>query len=147
SVVKEIQRINQLELERGNWSDSSSWHARYKDTAWIYVGNLDYELTEGDVVCIFSQYGEIIHIELVRDQKTGKPKGFAFIQYEDQRSTILAVDNLNGATVLGRTVRVDHTFPPKKRKRKDEESEEDEDDNQPKMNVAPQMVEGKYFSI
>jgi RNA recognition motif-containing protein len=45
------------------------------------------------------RYGEIIHVELIRDQKTGKSKGFAFLQYEDQRSTILAVDNLNGANV------------------------------------------------
>lgn len=44
-----------------------------------------------------NRYGEIIHIELIRDHKTGKSKGFAFLQYEDQRSTILAVDNLNGA--------------------------------------------------
>jgi RNA recognition motif-containing protein len=50
-----------------------------------------------------NRYGEIIHVELVRDQKTGKPKGFAFIQYEDQRSTILAVDNLGGANVRNKT--------------------------------------------
>lgn len=48
---------------------------------------------------LFLRYGEIIHVELIRDQKTGKSKGFAFLQYEDQRSTVLAVDNLNGATV------------------------------------------------
>jgi RNA-binding motif X-linked protein 2 len=40
-----------------------------------------------------------MHVLLVRDRKTGKSKGYAFLQYEDQRSTILAVDNLNGATV------------------------------------------------
>lgn len=45
------------------------------------------------------RYGEIMHVLLVRDRKTGKSKGYAFLQYEDQRSTILAVDNLNGATV------------------------------------------------
>jgi hypothetical protein len=56
SVVKEIQRINQRELGTSEgWSDTGSWHAQYKDTAWIFVANLDYELTEGDVVCIFSQ--------------------------------------------------------------------------------------------
>lgn len=38
-------------------------------------------------------------INLVRDKKTGKSKGFAFLCYEDQRSTILAVDNLNGIKV------------------------------------------------
>lgn len=44
----------------------------------------------------------------MRDKVTGKSKGFAFLAYEDQRSTILAVDNFNGADICGRTVRVDH---------------------------------------
>ena len=43
-----------------------------------------------------------------RDQKTGKARGFAFLMYEDQRSTVLAIDNLNEAKVLNRTLRVDH---------------------------------------
>ncbi|CAO0794175.1 unnamed protein product [Mucor circinelloides] len=140
NVVKEIQRINQREISSGSWSDSGSWHNQYKNSAWIYAGGLPYDLTEGDIVCIFSQYGEIIHVELIRDQKTGKSKGFAFLQYEDQRSTVLAVDNLNGATVLGRTIRVDHSHTgPKKHKKQGEE--DDSDDDQPKMNVAPQMIE------
>ena len=45
------------------------------------------------------RYGEIININLVRDKKTGKSKGFCFIAYEDQRSTIVAVDNFNGTKV------------------------------------------------
>ena len=40
-----------------------------------------------------------MNIELIRDKDTGKSKGFAFLQYEDQRSTVLAVDNLNGSNV------------------------------------------------
>jgi len=55
-----------------------------------------------------AQCGEMMDVNLVRDAETGKSKGFAFLAYEDQRSTVLAVDNLNGATVLGRTVRVEH---------------------------------------
>lgn len=46
-----------------------------------------------------NRYGEIVNINLVRDKKTGKTKGFCFLCYEDQRSTILAVDNLNGIKV------------------------------------------------
>lgn len=38
-----------------------------------------------------SRYGEIVDVNLVRDKGTGKSKGFAFIAYEDQRSTVLAV--------------------------------------------------------
>lgn len=46
-----------------------------------------------------SQFGEVAGINLVRDKDTGKSKGYAFLKYVDQRSTILAVDNLNGAQV------------------------------------------------
>lgn len=65
-------------------------------------------MTEGDLVIVFSQYGEIVDCRIVRDKESGKSKGFGFICYEDQRSTILAVDNLNGANICGRTIRVDH---------------------------------------
>ena len=45
------------------------------------------------------RFGEIVNINMVRDKKTGKTKGYAFVCYEDQRSTILAVDNFNLAKV------------------------------------------------
>ncbi len=45
---------------------------------------------------------------MARDKISGKSRGFAFLCYEDQRSTILAVDNLNGANLCGRVIRVDH---------------------------------------
>lgn len=116
--VKEVQRINKKDLElqlqadtvgqAGKWDVNKSWHAQYKDSAFVYVGGLPYELTEGDVTTVFSQFGEVVDILIPRDKKTGKPKGFAFIAYEDQRSTVLAVDNFNGAKLLGRTLRCDH---------------------------------------
>lgn len=118
NVVKEIQRINEAELKRGV-PENQSWHADYKDSAWVFVGGLPYNLTEGDIICVFSQWGEIEDIHLVRDEQTGKAKGFAFIKYEDQRSTNLVVDNANGTVLLGRTLRVDHKQlyeAPKKKK-------------------------------
>ena len=55
NVVKEINNINRRELDLGIvGTESSSWHYQYKDSAYIYVGNIDYELTEGmclSVVC------------------------------------------------------------------------------------------------
>jgi hypothetical protein len=50
-------------------------------------------------VCPCSRYGEIATVNLVRDKDTGKSRGFCFLCYEDQRSTILAVDNFNGMKV------------------------------------------------
>ncbi|XP_056393903.1 RNA-binding motif protein, X-linked 2 isoform X2 [Hyla sarda] len=80
------------------------------------MGGLPYELTEGDIICVFSQYGEIVNINLVRDKVTGRSRGFCFLCYENQRSTVLAVDNFNGIKLRGRTIRVDHVAnyrPPK----------------------------------
>jgi RNA-binding motif protein, X-linked 2 len=128
-------------------------HDDFKDSAYIYIGGIPYELTEGDVICVFSQFGEVLDINMVRDQETGKSKGFCFLKYDDQRSTVLAVDNMNGANLLGRTLRVDHSreykqkSKKKKKKYRDEESEESEEseveldeDGKPRVkgfNVAP----------
>jgi len=106
--VRNIERLNDNDLRNGIFDHSVTWHSQYKDSAYIFVGGLPYDLSEGDVLCVFSQYGEIVNVNLVRDKKTGKTKGFAFICYEDQRSSILAVDNLNNIKLGGRTLRVDH---------------------------------------
>lgn len=94
--MKNVLKLSEADLKYGQ---KSSWHDQYRDSAWIFVGGLPYDLSEGDIICVFSQYGEIVNINLVRDKATGKQKGFCFICYEDQRSTILAVDNLNGIKV------------------------------------------------
>jgi len=107
--IAAIQRINEAELESGAALKlSASWHAKYLKSAWCYVGNLPLKLTEGDVICIMSQFGEIEDLNLVRDEETGKSKGFAFLKYEDSKSCVLAVDNFTGSKILGRSIRVDH---------------------------------------
>lgn len=108
--VRSVQKLSERELEVGILRPEESWHHEHKDQAYIYFGGLDYELTEADVLTIFSQYGSPVDIKLVRDRETGESKGFGYLKFEDQRSTILAVDNLNGSKVCGRIMRVDHTF-------------------------------------
>lgn len=97
--IREIQKINQEEIVRGIAGTSASWHAQYANSAWIFVGNLDVKLTEGDVIAVISQYGEVEDLNLVRNEDTGKSMGFAFCKYEDARSCVLAVDNLCGFNV------------------------------------------------
>ncbi|KAI4264824.1 MAG: hypothetical protein L6R38_009763 [Xanthoria sp. 2 TBL-2021] len=122
--IREIQRLNKLELENGV-APEASWHRDHADSAYIYIGGLPFDLSEGDIITIFSQFGEPTFVKLVRDKETGKSKGFAFLKYEDQRSTDLAVDNLGGATVMGRILKVDHT----KYKMRDDEEEENQMQN------------------
>ncbi|KAG9244632.1 hypothetical protein BJ878DRAFT_59057 [Calycina marina] len=116
--IRQIQELNKRELEN-NVSPEASWHTDYRDTAYIYIGGLPFTLSEGDVITIFSQYGEPTYINLIRDKETGKSRGFCFLKYEDQRSTDLAVDNMGGGVIMGRTLKVDHTRYKKK------DSEED----------------------
>jgi len=105
--IKEIANACNRELELGTPS-SASWHAEYKHSAYVFAGGLPYKLNEGDIIQVFSQVGEIVDCNLLRDGKTGKSKGSCFIAYEDQRSTVLAVDNFNGTKILGRTIYCDH---------------------------------------
>ncbi|CAJ1400071.1 unnamed protein product [Effrenium voratum] len=113
------RQIARRELKEG-LDGNKSWHHQYKDSAYIYVGGLHEGLTEGDIVVVFSQFGEVVDCHLVRDRTTGKSKGFAFVCYDDQRSTVLAVDNMNGFSLLKRTMRVDHVDKYKAPKQFDE---------------------------
>ena len=81
----------------------------------------------------------MVDINLPRDKETGKTKGFGFLMYEDQRSTILAVDNLNGANVLDRTLRVDHVKKYKQARVKGEDGELKEREEQ-SLNAKPEMI-------
>lgn len=108
--VRSIENLTEQEFKHGIFGGitGGSWHEKYIGSAWVFVGGLNYELTEGDIICVMSQWGEVEDIHLVREKETNKSKGFAFIKYEDYRSTILAVDNFNGISLLGRTLRCDH---------------------------------------
>ena len=105
--IKTIEKLSRQELENGMYKNAS-WHDDFKDSAYIYIGRLDKGLVEGDIMTVFSQYGEIVDLDFKRDEETGKPLGFCFLAYEDQRSTNLAVDNLNGVTLGSLEVIVDH---------------------------------------
>lgn len=87
------------------------------------------------------RYGEVMDVNMPRDKNTGKTKGFGFLMYEDQRSTVLAVDNLNGARVLERTLRVDHVKNYKQPRTKTEEGEWADREEQ-SLNAKPEMVVG-----
>ncbi|KAG8715707.1 hypothetical protein FRC08_010263 [Ceratobasidium sp. 394] len=137
NVVKEINAINDRELDLG--SHGASWHDQYKDSAYVFIGGLHLDMTEGDVITIFSQFGEVMDVNLPRDKTTGKQRGFGFLMYEDQRSTVLAVDNLNGAQVLGRTLRVDHVQNYKQPKVKGEDGEMQESTEQ-SLNAKPLLI-------
>ena len=138
--IRNIESITEQELNAGIFGGltKGSWHEEYSASAWVFLGGFPFELSEGDIICVMSQWGEIEDINLVRDKVTNKSKGFAFIKYEDNRSTILAVDNFNGMKLLGRTLRCDHVQEYKLPKEVREKEMEALDENpEIKVSIGP----------
>ncbi|KAI8906677.1 hypothetical protein EDD86DRAFT_209495 [Gorgonomyces haynaldii] len=73
----------------------------------IFIGNIPYDVSETQIVDIFSEVGKVLNFRLVFDRDTGKPKGFGFLTYPDHETAASAVRNLNNYEVNGRTLRVD----------------------------------------
>ena len=69
----------------------------------IYVGNLNYRVKEGDLQQVMEDYGAVC--------ETGKSKGFAFIEMEDDAAAAKAIAELNGAEYMGRTMVVKEARP------------------------------------
>lgn len=88
-----------------------------------------------------SRYGEVADVNMPRDKETGKTRGFGFIMYEDQRSTVLAVDNLGGGKVLDRIIRVDHVKNYKQPKVRNADGEWVDQDEQ-SLNALPPLIRG-----
>jgi len=114
-----IKALSEREIEQEIFDYEASWHKQYRDSSYIFVGGIktshpdkenDKSLTEGDLVTVFSQWGDIYDVHLVRDHHTGKSRGFGFIGYEDARSCALAVDNANGLTLCGNVLTIDHVM-------------------------------------
>ncbi len=72
----------------------------------IYVGNINYSMGEEDVKRIFEVLGKVDAIKIIRDKKTGKSKGFCFLDMASKKEAMEAIKTLDGKTVAGRNLRV-----------------------------------------
>jgi len=72
----------------------------------LRVGNLPFQTQHDDLKILFGKYGDIGDIFLPTDRNTGRPRGFAFVRYQDKRDAEDALDALNGRTFDGRDMRI-----------------------------------------
>lgn len=72
----------------------------------IYVGNLVYSMDEGKISKLFSKHGKVGKIQVIRDEKTNRSKGIAFLQMYNREHAENAIQKLNGKEVNGRTLKV-----------------------------------------
>jgi cold-inducible RNA-binding protein len=77
----------------------------------IYVGNLSYEVTEEDLKETFEGFGEVETVKVLRDNYTGRSKGFGFVEMSNNTDAQSAINGLNDKEFKGRTLKVNTARP------------------------------------
>ncbi|GAC1429552.1 MAG: hypothetical protein NVSMB68_01800 [Thermoanaerobaculia bacterium] len=75
-------------------------------SAKVFVGNLDFNTTKDEVQSLFSQIGEIRDVFLPMDRESGRPRGFAFVEFASDEDAAKAIEKFNGYELGGRALRV-----------------------------------------
>ncbi len=79
----------------------------------LYVGNLNYNVTEADLQALFQKYGEIKSVSLITDKYSGQSKGFAFVEMANVADAEKALAE-SGNAFMGRSLTVSEAKPPKR---------------------------------
>ncbi len=72
----------------------------------LYLGNLPFAASDEDIREAFAPYGNITDLFIPLDRETNRPRGFAFITLEDDELARKAIEEMDGAELLGRNLRV-----------------------------------------
>ncbi len=81
----------------------------------LFVGNLDFKVTENDLQDAFAAYGTVVEANVVTDRTTGRPRGFAFVTMSSPEEAQKAIDGLNGKELGGRALNVNIARPREER--------------------------------
>lgn len=77
----------------------------------LYVGNLPYQTTESDLEQLFAQAGAVETVRVMRDQATGRARGFAFVEMASEADAENAVNTLHDRDFGGRNLTVNEARP------------------------------------
>jgi len=77
----------------------------------LYVGNLPFSITEGELEEEFGAFGQVEEVALISDRETGRPRGFGFVTMPNADEAQEAIENINGREIGGRTVTVNEARP------------------------------------
>ena len=81
----------------------------------LYVGNLSYDTTEETLHTLFAEVGEVESVTIITDQRSGRPKGFGFVEMGTEEAASAAIERLNGQPLDGREINVAEAKPPRQR--------------------------------
>jgi cold-inducible RNA-binding protein len=81
----------------------------------LYVGNLDFKVTENDLRTAFEACGTVMEANVVMDRATGRPRGFGFVTMSSPEEAQKAIETLNGKDLGGRALTVNPARPREQR--------------------------------
>ncbi len=81
----------------------------------IYVSNLSFNVQDEDLKGFFEEYGEVSSAKVITDKFTGRSRGFGFVEMSDDAAAQKAIQELDGATVEGRAIKVSEAKPREQR--------------------------------
>lgn len=79
----------------------------------LYVGNLDYNVTDDALKNFFAQMGTVVDAVVIKDRQSGRSRGFGFVEFETEEGAQKAIDELNGKELEGRELVVNEARPKK----------------------------------
>jgi RNA recognition motif-containing protein len=85
----------------------------------IYVGNLNYNITEDDLRTTFEPFGDVSEATVISDRFSGRSKGFGFVEMPNQEEAEKAIAEMNGKEVQGRSLIVNQARPREERPRRE----------------------------
>lgn len=92
----------------------------------IFLGNLPFETKHENIVTLIQDLGCNVRVDLPRDRRTGKTRGFAFLEFQEDANTAECIARLKSMKLKGRSLKVDNVHENKKRggNRRDESHNE-----------------------
>jgi RNA recognition motif-containing protein len=77
----------------------------------IFIGNLPYEVSQDDLSKVFADYGTVKSVRMPIDRETGRIRGFAFVEMGTEAEESKAIQALDGAEWVGRSLKVSKARP------------------------------------
>lgn len=77
----------------------------------IYVGNLSPQVNEEDLQALFTEFGQVNNVKIIRDMFTSESRGFGFVEMKDNAGAQKAIEALNTKELKGKKITVNEARP------------------------------------
>ena len=111
----------------------------------IFIGNLSYNVTEDDLRRAFEAFGQVMSATVIKDEQSGRSKGFGFVEMPVQAEAQSAIEVLNGKALKARTITVNEARSPADNRRgKDKNGGRDREGGRDRRGGGDRRGRGRY---